>query len=104
MQTDLIVPLCLGQGEDDASCLIGADFDGLGLLDGVVDTQDGWVNRGARRCVGYADCNGHLVAGMRLGWANGEVCDCKDVLETLNESVLIHPSCYFGESFRRHPT
>ena len=104
VQAYLIVTFCLGQGEDDASRLTTADFDGLGLFDGIVDTQDGRVHSGVGRCVGYADYNGHLVAGMRLGWANGQVCDREDVIEALNEPVLIHPSCYFGESFRWHPT
>lgn len=104
MQTDLIVTFCLGQGEDDASRLIDADFDGLDLFDGVVDTQDGWVYRGVGRGVGYASRYGHLVAGVCLGRANDEVCNRKGVIETLNESVLIHPSCYFDESSRRHPT
>ena len=98
------MPLSLGQGEDDASRLIGADFDGLGLYDGVVDTQDGWVYRCVGRCVGYVDCYGYLLAGMCFGWANGEVCDCKGLIETLSEPALIHLSCYFGESVRRHPT
>lgn len=71
MEFDGVMALRLGHCEHYRQCLTSADFDSLRLFDGVVDAEDGWVQRIVGRGVRNAYRDGYLFVWLCLGWADG---------------------------------